>query len=80
MNKLLVTALAIFLVGCTRAPEAEHALRVNGYKDITITGYRFFACQHDTFHTGFAATAPNGEKVTGTVCSGFLTSSQIRVD
>lgn len=73
--------LAALLVGCSSGDEAHRALEGAGYKNITVTGYRFFGCaEHDTFHTGFEAIGQNGKPISGVVCSGFLKGATIRVD
>lgn len=77
MKKVLLFALlALALVGCTNAGDAREALDAQGFTDITITGYDWFACSEDDWnHTGFIATNPQGKRVSGTVCSGLLFKS-----
>lgn len=71
----------VLLSGCTRPQSAHKTLERMGYKEIDTTGYRFFACGEDYwFHTGFVAVALNGERVTGTVCSGLLKGSTVKLD
>lgn len=85
---ILVLFIAIIcgmvMTGVTGVDEegAARVLRQSGYKEIKITGYRFGTCGSDDFyHTGFRATAPNGELVSGTVCRGaWLKASTIRLD
>jgi hypothetical protein len=37
----------------------------------------WFACgRGDLYNTGFVATTPGGDRITGTVCSGILTGSR----
>lgn len=70
---LFVVCVMFMLNACSDADTASKALRVNGYTDITITGWDMFTCsKDDTFCTGFVATAPNGERVEGAVGSGFF--------
>ena len=71
----------IFLPGCTKPDKATYILKRDGYEEIRITGYRFFACSRDDFyHTGFVARK-NGEIVNGVVCEGLLfKGSTIRFD
>lgn len=72
---------AITLPGCTQPNEAEYLLRTQGFKNIQVTGYNFFACsEDDMFHTGFSAIAPNGQRVSGTVCGGWLKGKTVRFD
>lgn len=54
-------------------PEATRVLEQQGFKDIKINGYAWFACaKSDTWQTEFEATALNGTKVKGAVCSGLF--------
>lgn len=70
---LLLVALALIAAGCTNKPDAIRTLHSAGFKDVETTGYSWFACgQDDTSHTGFIATNPAGERVTGTVCCGLI--------
>lgn len=66
---------------CTQPENATRVLRQSGYKNIRITGWRPFAkSEKDVFSTGFEATSPSGEPVTGAVTSGWLKGSTIRLD
>jgi hypothetical protein len=82
MKKILITALAFMMIGCTDADNAQRVLENAGYSDVHITGYSFFSCSEDDFqHTGFTAVGPSGKPVNGTVCSGlFLKNSTIRFE
>lgn len=68
----------------TDPDNAYRVLSLNNYKNIEVTGYRFFGCGHnDWYHTGFRATAPNGQTVTGVVCRGYWSwgkPNTIRID
>lgn len=80
---LLLTAAA--LTACTRPDHAMHVLQAEGYRNITITGYRFFGCDSgknsdDDWHTGFEATGPTGIHVTGVVCEGLFKNATVRID
>jgi len=81
-TKLLIAiAILALLGGCTDASTAQRVLHQQGYTNVVITGYRpFLGSQGDTYVTGFEATAPNGTRVTGAVCSGFLKGATIRFD
>lgn len=70
------------LIGCTDAPNATRVLEQNGYKDVQMTGYRWFICGDDyTYQTGFAATnIASGQHVTGAVCSGIFKGNSIKLD
>ena len=70
---ILITCLVICLINCVDGSNATRILNENGYTNVTITGYNFFACaKDDTLHTGFSATSPSGNKINGTVCSGLI--------
>lgn len=84
LTKVLVIVAACLggvLAGCTSETEATRALSGAGYSDIKMTGYRPFLCdEKDTLSTGFEATGPNGNRVSGAVCSGILKGATIRFD
>lgn len=81
MKKLFVVISFVLLAGCSSPDEATRALFGAGYTNITITGYQFFGCDDkDSFHTGFEATGPTGQRVTGVVCSGILKGATIRTN
>jgi hypothetical protein len=74
-------AVALTTTGCfTDKTTATRVLQDSGYKNIQITGYRYFACsKDDDYSTGFRATAPSGATVTGAVCAEFFSGSHIRL-
>lgn len=77
---LLLIAL-LSLSACTRPDQATRILTQSGYTNIEITGWRpFMASDSDIFSTGFEATAPNGDTVTGAVTSGWFKGATIRLD
>lgn len=76
---IFLITLCLFLQGCTQEEKTTTLLKQQGYKNIYITGYMAFNCSKDDFYrTGFTATAPNGERVSGVVCSGIFKGSTIR--
>ena len=76
---IFLVTLCLFLQGCTQEEKTTQLLKQQGYKNIYITGYMAFNCgEDDWFSTGFTATAPNGERVSGVVCSGIFKGSTIR--
>lgn len=79
---IIVLAVIICMVSaCTDSQKATSVLKKQGYTNIKITGYKFLACgKGDIYHTGFAATAPNGELLEGVVCAGLFKSSTVRID
>lgn len=79
--RTIVLVAALLLAACTSADEATRTLAGAGYRDIKITGYRFFGCSdNDSFHTGWEAKGQDGRAVSGVVCSGVLKGATIRVD
>lgn len=63
----------ILLVGCTDESATIRTLRSSGFSNIRTTGYSWFECgKEDTFSTGFTATNPTGQTVSGTVCCGLI--------
>ncbi len=83
MSTRIIAAIAVLFAmsACSDSGGADKALRGAGYKNVEITGYRFFGCgDHDFYHTGFSAIGADGSPVTGVVCAGFLKGSTIRLD
>jgi hypothetical protein len=79
--KKLISVLVVLLaiLACTDENATRETLRKSGYTKIQTTGYSFFECgEGDTFHTGFTATNPAGERVSGTVCCGILKGCTVR--
>lgn len=69
----------ISMTGCTDEDGAYNLLMKEGYSDIHITGYEYFACSDsDKYRTGFTATNMKGNKVSGVVCCGYLKACTIR--
>jgi len=81
MYRILIVSITALIVGCSSGDEASRALNSAGYKQITITGYRFFGCgKDDRWHTGFEAVGQNGQRVSGVVCSDVFKGATIRLD
>lgn len=81
MKRIISLLFLAALTGCYSADEATRALASVGYTDIYIQGYRYFGCDaKEGWHTGFAATGVNGQRVSGVVCSGVLKGATIRLD
>ena len=86
---LKITLFILFLIACWSInplfgvdPEgATKVLQANGYKNITITGYKWFNGTKDFYNTGFVAVSPNGTTVSGYVSRGIIfKGSTIRFD
>lgn len=84
MKHKLAIAAALFLAGCSDPNEARRTAESYGFKNVQTTGYRWTGCgKDDDVRTGFTATAPSGQQVTGVVCSNwspFGKSSTVRID
>ena len=79
MKKVLVVALMMLAAasaGCSSPQDAERALTNAGFTQIRTHGYDWFACSRDDFyHTKFTAMNPQGQRVSGVVCSGLIFKS-----
>lgn len=71
MKKLfggMILILVLLFASCSDPGGATKFLQSQGYTDISITGYDFFAKGKDDFtSTGFTAITPNGDFVKGAV-------------
>lgn len=77
----LIVLIAIVRPSCTDEETARRVLRQQGYTNVEITGYRpFMGSDDDYYSTGFKATAPNGESVTGAVTSSPMKGATLRLD
>jgi len=66
MKKIIL--LVLVLSSCTNTDGTRQFLQENGYSNIEITGYDFFAkSQTDLTSTGFTARNLQGQLVTGAV-------------
>lgn len=73
MKTIIAVLLVALVAGCTSSEDAMRALSAQGFTDVRLTGYKWFACgEGDFYHTGFIATSPTGREVSGVVCSGLL--------
>ena len=76
---LLGLLLLLMAAGCTDVDRTVHTLLSSGYQNIQITGYEPWGCgQGDSYSTGFIATNPTGQRVTGVVCCGLIKSCTVR--
>lgn len=80
MSKIAKIAFAaVLLSACTAEADTVRTLKASGYSNISTTGFEMFACgEHDNFSTGFTATNPAGQRVSGVVCCGLLKSCTVR--
>lgn len=84
MVAIVISCLALTLLidcGCTDPQSTQRVLMQSGYKNIEITGYRYgMAGENEYYSTGFKATAPNGDYVSGAVTRGGCKGNTIRLD
>ena len=82
MKHFLITLAALLMLpACSDEHSASRVLKSAGFKDVQFTGYGWFSCgSEDDFTTGFEATAPSGERVSGVVCSGWLQGATFHLD
>ena len=72
MKKFMLIIVVVFMVGCTRPESARELLQREGYTNIEITGYAWFACGKDDWsQTGFRAKK-NGITIEGAICEGLI--------
>lgn len=73
MKKILIILIIFFGISCTNEEGTVSLLQNEGYTDIEVTGYSWFACsKEDKMHTGFKAKNRVGNIVEGTVCEGWF--------
>lgn len=74
-----VLFVAIAPYACTAPEWSRVALTSQGFTDIQMGGYMWFACgRDDGFSTSFAAKNTLGQRVEGVVCCGLLKSCTVR--
>lgn len=77
--KLSIAGIAIILAACSNSDASRRALEQQGFTDIETTGWSPMSCSDDdTFSTGFKATNAQGQRVSGTVCCGWLKNCTVR--
>ena len=77
-NPILWLLYVLLAGGCTAPDRSTEMLQVPGFTEVVISGYEPFACGDDHFSTGFTALNPQGQRVAGTVCCGWLKSCTVR--
>jgi hypothetical protein len=80
MKKLIASMfLALIITSCTDESSTIRTLQASGFTDIKTTGHNFWACSDDDeYSTGFIATNPLGQRVSGTVCCGLFKNCTVR--
>lgn len=78
MKRFALLAL-LTLAACTDSDGAKKAAEEMGFTDVATTGYRWFGCGDENFHTGFVAKR-GALDVSGVVCSGWFKGSTVRLD
>jgi hypothetical protein len=70
--KIKYLALTLLLSSCYRDSNKSF-LEKQGFTDVKICGYAWFACgRDDAYHTCFEAKNIKGNSVKGAVCEGFI--------
>ena len=70
---LIIVAICLLVISCTAPDRTKETLEKAGYANIETGEYDLFSCgKDDTFATKFTADNPVGQRVSGTVCCGFL--------
>lgn len=81
MKKIILASALFLVVGCTNPTGTKELLEKQGYTNIKITGYRpWMASDNDSYSTGFEATSPTGQKVTGAVTESWMKGKTVRFD
>jgi hypothetical protein len=71
--------IGLTLASCTNEKDSRRVLEEQGFTEITFTGYDAWGCgEGDTYSTGFIATSPSGQRVTGVVCGGWAKGYTVR--
>ena len=69
MKKAILILVAL---SCTNNEGARHTLAADGFTDVKLTGYAMTECaKSDDTCTGFEATSPSGQHVSGAVGCGY---------
>ena len=77
----IAIVIGLVILGPTDSDGATRTLQNAGYTNIQITGPRpLMRGQDDVFSTGFEATGPTGQRVSGAVTGGWFKGSTIRFD
>ena len=82
-TKAIIAAVCcLSITACTKPDAARQVLEQQGYTDVVITGWRpLMAGRDDSVSTGFEATSPSGQRVSGAVTGGLVfKGSTIRFD
>ena len=78
MRRALIIA-ALLLGACTDEKRSRDTLIKLGFTDINIGDWDAFVCGDDyTYATEFTAKNPQGMKVSGTVCCGYLKGCSVK--
>lgn len=76
---LIVVLILIEPAACVDDAGTRRVLTQQGYTNIHITGFRWFGrSRGDVYSTGFEATSPNGNFISGYVTSGWWKGYTIR--
>jgi len=79
--RILLTLTSVLLLGaCTQPQLATDTLRSVAYSNIQTKGYAFNACDwNDVYRTKFEASAIDGTRVRGVICSGPFARTTLEI-
>jgi hypothetical protein len=77
---IVASILALMGIGCSCEDSAKSTLRSHGFTNIRTTGWGgpLRCSDSDRFNTGFEATNPQGQRVSGVVCCGLFKNCTVR--
>jgi hypothetical protein len=65
-------ALSIMHENVKSPPNTKRVLKEAGYTEVTLTGYKPWACGSDSISQGFTGKNRDGYQISGVVCSGLI--------
>lgn len=79
MKVLAIILCAVLLSSCSGTYTSETILEDQGYTNVKIQGFNFFACsEDDMYRYNFTATNSNGKNIKGVICSAPFKGYTIR--
>lgn len=74
ITPLFMIACGLFIMhgNVKSPPDTKRALKEAGYTEVTLTGYKPWACGSDSISQGFMGKNRDGYQISGVVCSGLI--------
>lgn len=69
---MIAAGLSIMHGNVKSPPDTKRALKEAGYTQVTLTGYKLWACGSDSISQGFTGKNRDGFEISGVVCSGLI--------